>query len=226
MMKKYIMAEEATQTIITIDDHPLFRKGLADLIEMDDSLVLIGEAASGEAGLALAIELEPDLVLLDINMKDMDGLETLRALKKADLDSRVMMLTVSDNEEDVLAAIRAGADGYLLKDMEPEDTLESIRAAASGKLVVSDRLTELLAAALRSEANTPQDSDEAALTQREHEILDLIAEGLSNKLIARALDISPGTVKVHVKNVLRKLNLNSRVEAAVWALKHDKPKIG
>jgi two-component system nitrate/nitrite response regulator NarL len=220
MNKKYIMTEEVTQTIITIDDHPLFRKGLADLIEMDESLVLIGEAASGEEGLNLAVQLEPDLVLLDINMKGMDGLETLRALKAADLDSRVMMLTVSDNEEDVLAAIRAGADGYLLKDMEPEDTLESIRAAASGKLVVSERLTELLAAALRSEANTPQDSEDAALTQREHEILDLIAEGLSNKLIARALDISPGTVKVHVKNVLRKLNLNSRVEAAVWALKH------
>ena len=225
MNKKYIMTEEVTQTIITIDDHPLFRKGLADLIEMDDSLVLIGEAASGEEGLSLAVQLEPDLVLLDINMKGMDGLETLRALKAADLDSRVMMLTVSDNEEDVLAAIRAGADGYLLKDMEPEDTLESIRAAASGKLVVSERLTELLAAALRSEANTPQDSEEAALTQREHEILDLIAEGLSNKLIARALDISPGTVKVHVKNVLRKLNLNSRVEAAVWALKHANHRI-
>ena len=225
MIKKYTMAEEGTQTIITIDDHPLFRKGLADLIEMDDSLVLIGEAASGEAGLALAVELEPDLVLLDINMKGMDGLETLRALKNADLDSRVMMLTVSDNEGDVLAAIRAGADGYLLKDMEPEDTLESIRAAASGKLVVSERLTELLAAALRSEAKTPRDPEEAALTQREHEILDLIAEGLSNKLIARALDISPGTVKVHVKNVLRKLNLNSRVEAAVWALKHANNKV-
>ena len=216
------MTQDGSQTIITIDDHPLFRKGLADLIDMDDSLTLIGEAASGEAGLALAVELEPDLVLLDINMKGMDGLETLRALKAAELDSRVMMLTVSDNETDVLAAIRAGADGYLLKDMEPEDTLESIRTAASGKLVVSDRLTELLASALRSESNTPQDSEEAALTQREHEILALIAEGLSNKLIARALDISPGTVKVHVKNVLRKLNLNSRVEAAVWALKHAK----
>jgi len=214
------MTDNATQTIITIDDHPLFRKGLADLIDMDDSLALIGEAASGEEGLALAVELEPDLVLLDINMKGMDGLDTLRALKAADLDSRVMMLTVSDNETDVLAAIRAGADGYLLKDMEPEDTLESIRNAASGKLVVSDRLTELLASALRSESNTPRDTEEAALTIREHEILALIAEGLSNKLIARALDISPGTVKVHVKNVLRKLNLNSRVEAAVWALKH------
>jgi two-component system nitrate/nitrite response regulator NarL len=219
------MTEDGTQTIITIDDHPLFRKGLADLIEMDDNLALIGEAANGEEGLALAVELEPDLVLLDINMKGMDGLETLRALKAADLDSRVMMLTVSDNEEDVLAAIRAGADGYLLKDMEPEDTLESIRAAATGKLVVSERLTELLAAALRSEANSPQDPEEAALTQREHEILALIAEGLSNKLIARALEISPGTVKVHVKNVLRKLNLNSRVEAAVWALKHANTKL-
>lgn len=208
-------------TIITIDDHPLFRKGLADLIEMDDSLVLIGEAASGEEGLELALQYEPDLILLDINMKTMSGLDTLRALKSHELDSRVLMLTVSDNEDDVLSAIRLGADGYLLKDMEPEDTLTSIREAAEGKLVVSERLTRLLASALRAEAKAPGTTQEAGLTSREEEILKLIAKGLSNKHIARDLFISPATVKVHVKNILKKLQLNSRVEAAVWYLKHE-----
>ena len=209
------------QTIITIDDHPLFRKGLADLIDMDDSLVLIGEAASGEEGLQLALQYQPDLILLDINMKKMDGLETLRALKSHDLDSRVLMLTVSDSEEDVISAIRLGADGYLLKDMEPEDTLASIRAAAEGKLVVSERLTRLLAEALRSEAKAPGSAEDANLTTREAEILSYIAQGLSNKHIAKELFISPATVKVHVKNLLKKLSLNSRVEAAVWYLKNN-----
>lgn len=209
------------QTIITIDDHPLFRKGLADLIDMDDSLLLVGEADSGEDGLALALEFMPDLILLDINMKTMSGLETLRAIKDRDIDSRVLMLTVSDSEEDVIDAIRSGADGYLLKDMEPEDTLASIRAAAEGKLVVSERLTGLLAEALRAEARAPDSTDEAGLTGREAEILKLIAQGLSNKHIARDLFISPATVKVHVKNLLKKLHLNSRVEAAVWYLKNQ-----
>ncbi len=208
-------------TIITIDDHPLFRKGLADLIEMDESLALIGEAASGEEGLELALQHEPDLILLDINMKTMSGLDTLRALKAHDLESRVLMLTVSDNEDDVLTAIRLGADGYLLKDMEPEDTLKSIREAAEGKLVVSERLTRLLASALRAEAKAPSSAEEAELTSREEEILKLIAKGLSNKHIAKDLFISPATVKVHVKNILKKLQLNSRVEAAVWYLKHE-----
>ena len=211
---------EQQTTIITIDDHPLFRKGLADLISMDDQLVLVGEAASGEEGLELVMQYEPDLVLLDINMKGMDGLETLRALKSNEVDSRVLMLTVSDSEEDVIDAIRAGADGYLLKDMEPEDTLASIRSAASGRLVVSERLTSLLAEALRAEARAPSTTEEADLTARESEILKLIAQGLSNKHIARDLFISPATVKVHVKNLLKKLNLNSRVEAAVWYLKN------
>ena len=209
------------QTIITIDDHPLFRKGLADLVEMDDSLLLVGEAASGEQGLELALETMPDLILLDINMKTMSGLDTLRAIKAHDIDSRVLMLTVSDNEEDVIDAIRSGADGYLLKDMEPEDTLASIRAAAEGRLVVSERLTGLLAQALRAEAKAPNSTDDAGLTSRETEILKLIAQGLSNKHIARDLFISPATVKVHVKNLLKKLHLNSRVEAAVWYLKNS-----
>ncbi len=213
---------DSITTLIAIDDHPLFRKGVADLIGMEASLNMIGEAASGEEGLVLAEEVHPDLILLDLNMKGMDGIETLKLLKDRVPDARVVMLTVSDNEEDVVAALRAGADGYLLKDMEPEDTLDYLRQAARGKLVISERLTELLAHALRSEGSHPSDVNQAGLTEREEQILSLIAQGLSNKMIARKLDITEGTVKVHVKHLLKKLNLRSRVEAAVWAVNEAK----
>ncbi len=211
------MNSAQTSTVITIDDHPLFRKGVADLIALDESLSLVGEAASGEEGVVLASRLSPDLILLDLNMKGMDGIETLKAIKNTDISSRVIILTVSDNEEHVVAALRAGADGYLLKDMEPEEILDRLQVAAKGRLVISDKLTELLAHALREEA-TPRDPDKAGLTEREEQILNLIASGLSNKLIARKLDITEGTVKVHVKHLLKKLNLHSRLEAAVWVV--------
>jgi len=211
-----------TSTLIAIDDHPLFRKGVADLLELEPQLEMVGEAASGEEGIALAKQLTPDLILLDLNMKGMDGVETLKRIKESGLEARVIMLTVSDNEDDVVTALRAGADGYLLKDMEPEDTLEYLRQGASGKLVISERLTELLAHALRTEGSHPTDAEQAGLTEREYEILQLIAKGLSNKMIARKLDITEGTVKVHVKHLLKKLNLRSRVEAAVWAVNEGK----
>ena len=214
------MPDDQVYTVIAIDDHPLFRKGVADLVEMESSLKLVGEAANGKDGLKLASDNNPDLILLDINMKDMDGLETLKAIKSLDLDSRVLMLTVSDSEEDVIAALRIGADGYLLKDMEPEDTLKCLTKAAHGQMVISERLTQLLAHALREDRKEQKTSTEANFTDREREILGLIAKGMSNKLIASELDISEGTVKVHVKHLLKKLDLHSRVEAAVWALKN------
>jgi two-component system nitrate/nitrite response regulator NarL len=211
------MSTAGDTTVIVIDDHPLFRKGVADLIGMEPSLRLVGEAADGETGLRLAMDMDPDLVLLDLNMKGMDGIATLQRLRAAELDARVIMLTVSDSEEDVVAALRAGADGYLLKDMEPEDILACLQRATRGRLVISERLTELLARALCEEPR-PQRIEEAGLTPREEEILGQIAKGYSNKLIARELDLSVGTVKVHVKHVLRKLKLKTRVEAAVWAI--------
>jgi two-component system nitrate/nitrite response regulator NarL len=217
------MTDSERQTVLVIDDHPLFRKGVRQLIEIGGDFVLAGEAADGAAGLALAKQLNPDLILLDINMKGMNGIETLRAIKAADLEGRVIMLTVSDHEEDLVGALRAGADGYLLKDMEPEQLLASLKAAAQGQMALSERLVGTLAYALRAESR-PTDPEKAGLTDREREILRLIAEGMSNKVIARKLDISEGTVKVHVKNLLKKLNLRSRVEAAVWAVnKSQKP---
>lgn len=213
------MNKASTTSLIVVDDHPLFRRGVADLVEMSEQLQLIGSADSGREGLKLIREHVPDLVLLDLNMKGLDGIETLKAIREADLDTRVIMLTVSDNEEDVVAALRAGADGYLLKDMEPEDILDRLQEAAAGRLVISPKLTELLARALRQESR-PVDIDSAKLTERERQILKLIAMGRSNKLIGRELDITEATVKVHVKNMLKKLHLKSRVEAAVWAVEH------
>jgi two-component system nitrate/nitrite response regulator NarL len=213
------MSDPLDTRVLVIDDHPLYRKGVADLLDMEPMLTLVGEAADGTAGIALAAELRPDLILLDLNMKGLDGIETLRRLRAlASLDARIVMLTVSDTEADVVAALRAGADGYLLKDMEPEDMLVLLRDAVRGRLVISPQLTELLARALREAPAGPTPPDQAGLTPREREILDLIARGYSNKLIARDLDVSVGTVKVHVKHLLKKLGLHTRVEAAVWAL--------
>ena len=205
-----------TQTILIVDDHPLFRKGVIQLIQAAPEFRFVGEAASGREGIALAHSLQPDMILLDLNMKDMSGIDVLKTLKDAGLDSRIIMLTVSDQAEDLVAALQAGADGYLLKDMEPEDLMAHLVEAAHGRIAITDRLTQLLAASLR-EKSRPTSLTEAGLTEQESRILDLIANGLSNKLIAKELDITEGTVKVHVKHLLKKLNLRSRVEAAVWA---------
>ena len=214
-------------TLMIVDDHPLLRKGLRQLIEFEDDLQIIAEASGGAEALALVQELklgedqEPDLIILDLNMQGMDGIETLKSMRAQGVTSRIVMYTVSDHDEDVVAAITGGADGFLLKDMDPEDVLEKIKQAALGKMVISERLTEVLASALRrpqKKVNNVLDS----LTGRELEILKLISKGLSNKLIARELDISDGTVKVHVKHLLKKMELKSRVEAAVWMVGEQK----
>lgn len=205
--------------VLIVDDHPLFRRGLVQLLRTIPAFVLVGEAASGAEGLALARELRPDLILLDLNMRDGDGLDMLRGLRTARSEARVVMVTVSDSGEDVVAALRGGVEGYLLKDMEPEAMLEALQDVAAGRVVIPPQLNHLLAAALRGESR-PQSAGAAGLTEQELRILEKIAAGLSNKQIGRELDIAEGTVKVHVKHILRKLELRSRVEAAVWAVEH------
>ena len=205
--------------ILIIDDHPLFRKGVSQLIAMAPQLRLVGEASNGEQGVTKARELDPDLILLDLHMKGMGGIETLKAIRDAGIECRVVILTVSDNADDLVTAIRSGADGYLLKDMEPEDLLAAIDQTLNGSTVIGEALNGLLARAIREEASASQ-RDSATLTPREQEILDGLARGLSNKLIARDLDITDATVKVHVKNLLKKLGFRSRLEAAVWAVGH------
>ncbi|MDD4880223.1 MAG: two-component system response regulator NarL [Gallionellaceae bacterium] len=207
------------QTVCLIDDHPLFRKGLIQLLQTISDFEVVGEASNGKDGIALVHAVKPDLLLLDLNMKDMSGLDVLKKLKSEDLDTRVVMITVSDQTEDLVAALRLGADGYLLKDMEPEQMIDSLASAAAGRIVVSENLTHMLAAALR-EQRQPHSAQEAGLTEQERRIVELIAAGMSNKVIGRELGIAEGTVKVHVKHLLRKLDLRSRVEAAVWAVEH------
>lgn len=207
---------DEVQTILVVDDHPLMRKGILQLIAMEPSLRLVGEAGDGQQGVELAHRLRPDLILLDLNMRGLSGMEALKALKAADLDTRVIILTVSDSEDDVVAALRLGADGYLLKDMEPEHLIARLREVLRGTLVISPSLTTVLAQALRA----PQSASSLDLTDRERQVLKMIAAGLSNKMIGNKLGITEGTVKVHVKNLLHKLGLRSRVEAAVWALEH------
>jgi len=210
------MNAEDIQTLLIVDDHPLFRKGVIQLIQATPEFRFIGEAADGKEGIRLARELRPDMILLDLNMKDMNGVEVLKEVKDSGLDSRVIMLTVSDQAEDLVAALQNGADGYLLKDMEPEDLMAHLADAARGRIAITPRLTQLLATSLRDMAR-PKNPSEAGLTDQENRVLELIADGKSNKLIARELDITESTVKVHVKHLLKKLNLRSRVEAAVWA---------
>jgi two-component system, NarL family, nitrate/nitrite response regulator NarL len=207
----------ATTHVLVIDDHPLFRRGVCQLLALAEGFAVVGEADSGREGIELAKQLNPDLILLDLNMKGINGLETLRTLRDMGSDARIILLTVSNAPEDLVAAIRAGSDGYILKDNDPEDILKLISDAMLGQTVISPELTSLLAAALREESLT-EGRQHASLTERETAILKCLSAGMSNKLIARELDIMESTVKVHIRNLLKKLKFRSRVEAAVWAV--------
>ncbi|WP_312959128.1 two-component system response regulator NarL [Stutzerimonas nitrititolerans] len=200
----------------------MMRGGMRALLAMEDDLLPAAEAGTGAEALRLACELELDLILLDMNMPGMDGLETIRQLRAAGVEARIVIFSVSDDHANVLAALREGADGYLLKDMEPEELISQIRLAALGKLALSPELTRVLAEAIRERPKPGHGVPMVSLTKRERDVLRLIAKGQTNKMIARKLDISEGTVKVHVKNLLHKLGLRSRVEAAVWVLEHER----
>ncbi len=202
--------------LLLVDDHPMMRRGIRQLIELEDDLDVIGEAGNGAEAIELLAELQPDLILLDNNMPQMNGVETLKKIRDLGYAGKVLLFTVSDSEEDVRDAMRFGADGYLLKDMEPEHLIDQLRRVLQGNLVISPALTPVLAQALRS----PQGATQADLTDRERQVLKMVALGNSNKMIGNKLGITEGTVKVHMKNLLHKLGLHSRVEAAVWAMEH------
>lgn len=210
------MNSPVAHTLLLVDDHPMMRRGMRQLLELEDDLAVIGEANNGVEALQMVASLQPELVLLDNNMPEMNGVETLKRLREQNFPGKVLLFTVSDDEDDVRDAMRLGADGYLLKDMEPEQLIQQIRAALGGALVISPALTRVLAQALRN----PPSASQLDLTDRERQVLKMIAAGSSNKVIGNKLGITEGTVKVHVKNLLHKLGLRSRVEAAVWAMEH------
>jgi two-component system, NarL family, nitrate/nitrite response regulator NarL len=210
------MTPPSRHRILLVDDHPMMRRGMRQLLELEDDFEIVGEAGDGEEALQQVERLQPALILLDNNMPLMNGLETLRRLRELQFKGKVLLFTVSDAEDDIRDAMRLDADGYLLKDMEPELLIQAIRDALHGALVISPTLTRVLAQALRS----PHASSQIDLTDRERQVLKMIAGGNSNKVIGHKLGITEGTVKVHVKNLLHKLGLRSRVEAAVWAMEH------
>lgn len=206
--------------IMLVDDHPMLRRGLSDLLSMEDDLLPVAQAGSGQEAVDLALSNDLDLILLDLNMPGMDGIETIRALRSAGVDARIVIFSVSDDHDDVMEALREGADGYLLKDIEPEELIEQIRLAARGQLALSPELTQVLAQAIRGRSTANQ-AHPSMLTKREKDVLKLIAKGHSNKMIARNLYIAEGTVKVHVKRLLNKLGMRSRTEAAVWVVENE-----
>lgn len=203
--------------LLLIDDHSLLRRGLAELLNAETGLTVVGQAGSGQEGIELARRLMPDLVLLDLHMPGLSGLETLARLKPLVPDCLVVVLTASDRQDDLLAALRSGADGYVLKDREPEQLIGYLQGCRKGGVTLDPSLTGQLCAEAAEPARRPECEGAEELTERERQTLALIAEGLSNKLIARELGISDGTVKVHVRHLLCKLNLHSRLELSAWA---------
>ena len=210
--------------VLLIDDHALVRKGIEELLQ-SRGVQVVASVGSGEEGVRRALELSADLILLDVKMPGMTGIDTLKQLRASGVSAPVVMLTMSREDADLSAALRAGARGYLLKDIEPEELVPALEAVVQGDNVVAHELVGTLARLVGSNAG-PQPAARrpaapfAELTPRELEILGCIADGSSNKMIARALDITDGTVKLHVKAILRKLGMRSRVEAAVAAVEH------
>lgn len=205
--------------ILVVDDHPMLRRGLKELLEDEPDLEWMAEASSGKEAIAIAEKQEPDLILLDVNMQGMDGLQTLKALKATEIFSRVVIFTVSDQLDDVVNALQAGADGYVLKDTDPEDLVNFVRQAAAGTMAINEKLAAALASAIDDrQASEPRVLKH--LTHREREILQYVGSGKSNKMIAEMLSIAEGTVKVHVKNLLKKLGMRSRIEAAIWMMEN------
>jgi len=208
--------------VLLIDDHALVRKGIEELLQ-SRGVQVVASVGSGEEGVRRARELPADLILLDVKMPGLNGIETLRALRAAGVRAPVVMLTMSREDADLAAALRAGAQGYLLKDIEPEELVPALEATLKGNNVVARELVGTLARLVGKAETSPAAPRRppalfAELTPRELEILECIADGQSNKMIARALDITDGTVKLHVKAILRKLGMRSRVEAAVAAV--------
>ena len=216
---------DARIRVLLVDDHTLFRKGLAELLEQRGEIRVVGMAGNGDAALGLLAEASPDVVITDLNMPPQGGIALLRRIRAQNWRGPVLILTVSDAEDDLASAMRAGAQGYLLKDMEPDDVVDAVQRAVRGETVVAPTMTMKLVNLLQGGAPPAEKADALKqLTAREREILDYLAQGLSNKAIARALDISHDPVKLHVRHILSKLNLTSRVEAAVFAVEHKSGK--
>jgi DNA-binding NarL/FixJ family response regulator len=203
--------------VLLVDDHQVVRRGLRTFLEVQDDIEVVGEAADGSEGVARAEELRPDVVLMDVRMPDMDGIDALRRLREQGNSARVLIVTSFTEQRTVIPALRAGAAGYVYKDVDPDALAGAIRSVHAGHVLLQPEVAGALLS--QEEANSGQGRG-GSLTEREREVLGLIADGRSNREIARALVLSEKTVKTHVSNILMKLDLADRTQAALWAVRH------
>jgi DNA-binding NarL/FixJ family response regulator len=208
--------------VLIVDDHALFRRGLMLVLESDEGIDVVGEAEDGDEAIAKAEQLAPDVVLMDVRMPKISGIDATRRLAETLPTSKIIMLTVSDEEDDLYEAIKAGATGYLLKEISIEEVADAVRAVMQGQTLISPSMASKLIAEF---ANLSKRADERTsvpapkLTDRELEVLKLVAQGLTNREVADQLFIAENTVKNHVRNILEKLHLHSRMEAVLYAVK-------
>ncbi|WP_406128319.1 response regulator [Streptomyces sp. NBC_00989] len=203
--------------VLIVDDHQVVRRGLRTFLEVQDDIEVVGEAADGAEGVARTEELKPDVVLMDVKMPGMDGIDALRRLRELDLPARVLIVTSFTEQRTVIPALRAGAAGYVYKDVDPDALAGAIRSVHAGHILLQPEVAGVLLS--QEESNSGQGRG-GSLTEREREVLGLIADGRSNREIARTLVLSEKTVKTHVSNILMKLDLADRTQAALFAVRH------
>jgi NarL family two-component system response regulator LiaR len=206
-------------SVLIVDDHPIVRQGLRTLLELQEDIAVAGEAVNGKLGVELAARLKPDVVLMDLMMPELDGIEATRQIRALGQPTRVFALTSFVEDDKVIPAIQAGAVSFLLKDVSPDDLMEAIRAASQGEARLHPAVMRRLMAQVAAQPAAPQLAT-PDLTEREREVLSLVAQGLSNREIAEKLVISEKTVKTHVSSLLGKLDLEDRTRLAIYAIKH------
>lgn len=203
--------------VLLVDDHQVVRRGLRTFLEVQEDIEVVGEASDGEEGIARAEELRPDVILMDIKMPGTDGIEALRRLRELANPARVLIVTSFTEQRTVIPALRAGAAGYVYKDIDPDALAGAIRSVHAGHVLLQPEVAQAL---LAQEDQSSAAGRPGSLTDREREVLGLVADGRSNREIARALVLSEKTVKTHVSNILMKLDLSDRTQAALWAVRH------
>jgi two-component system nitrate/nitrite response regulator NarL len=215
------MSSPSPIRVLVVDDHALFRKGIASLVDAEHGFEMVGEAANGREAIEKARDLMPDIVLMDLSMPEVDGLEATRRIKTELPHVRIVILTVEEEDQNLFEAVKNGAQGYLVKKIEPRALFETLRGVAQGEASISRLMAAKLMGEFRRQANrTGAGADRSPeLSPREHEVLGLVAQGKSNKEIATALSVAENTVKNHLKNILEKLHLENRVQAATYALR-------
>jgi DNA-binding NarL/FixJ family response regulator len=211
------VADVAAIRVLLVDDHQVVRRGLRTFLEVQEDIEVVGEASDGDGGVAAAEELRPDVVLMDVKMPGTDGIEALRRLRELQNPARVLVVTSFTEQRTVVPALRAGATGYVYKDIDPDALAGAIRSVHAGHVLLQPEV----AGALLTGGEVTGGGRGPTLTEREREVLGLIADGRSNREIARALVLSEKTVKTHVSNILMKLDLADRTQAALWAVRHD-----